>query len=108
MNNQTNVKIFLVVLNLQNITTQIPAQVERQQPVYFINALNRHMTFYLEFILSASVGFLSVYTVLPTQNGSQQVLTSVLRSKLSERWFKCDEDRIWRVYYSRRISKGGY
>jgi hypothetical protein len=108
MNSQTNVKISQVVLNLQNIITQILAQVERQQPVYFIDALNKHMPFHLEFILSANVGFLSVYIVLPTQNGSQQVLTSVLRSKLSEHWFKCDEDRIWGVYYSRRISKGGY
>jgi hypothetical protein len=54
-NSQTNVQIFQVVLNLQNIVTRIPGQIERQQPVYFIDALGRHQPFHLEFIMSAEV-----------------------------------------------------
>ena len=52
---QTNVQIFQIVLNIQNIITRIPGQIERQQPVYFIDALGRHTPFYLEFITSAEV-----------------------------------------------------
>ncbi|KAE9377453.1 hypothetical protein N431DRAFT_398375 [Stipitochalara longipes BDJ] len=51
---QTNIQIFRIVLNLQNIITRIPGQVERQQPIYLIDALDRHMPFHLEFILSAN------------------------------------------------------
>jgi hypothetical protein len=54
-NSQTNVQIFEVVLNLQNIVTRIPGQVERQQPVYLIDAVGRHQPFHLEFIMSAEV-----------------------------------------------------
>jgi len=36
--------------------TRIPSQVERQQPVYMIDALGRHAPFYLEFIRSKEVG----------------------------------------------------
>jgi hypothetical protein len=50
---QMNVQVFHVVLNIQSIITRIPGQVERQQPVYFIDALGRHSSFSLEFILSA-------------------------------------------------------
>jgi Fungal N-terminal domain of STAND proteins len=59
---QTNVRIFRIVLDIQSVITQIPGQVERQQPVYFIDALGRHTPFNLEFIMSA------------------EALTSVLRS----------------------------
>lgn len=50
---QTNVQIFQIVLNIQSVITQIPGQIERQQPVYFIDALGRHTPFHLEFITSA-------------------------------------------------------
>ncbi|CZR68083.1 uncharacterized protein PAC_17982 [Phialocephala subalpina] len=50
---QTNLDVFHIVLNIQSIITRIPGQVERQQPVYFIDALGRHTPFNLEFILSA-------------------------------------------------------
>ncbi|KAG0652061.1 hypothetical protein D0Z07_1460 [Hyphodiscus hymeniophilus] len=50
---QMNVQVFQVVLNIQNLITHIPAQVERQQPVYLIDALGRHSPFHLEFIRSA-------------------------------------------------------
>jgi len=50
---QTNVQVFHVILNIQLIMTRVPGQVERQQPVYFIDALARHSSFSLEFILLA-------------------------------------------------------
>ncbi|KAF4627334.1 hypothetical protein G7Y89_g10823 [Cudoniella acicularis] len=43
----------IIVLNIQNIITKIPAQVERQQPVYLIDALGKFSPFHLEFIRSA-------------------------------------------------------
>ncbi|KAN0117809.1 hypothetical protein V8E51_003786 [Hyaloscypha variabilis] len=49
----TNVKIFQVVLQIQQMITNIPGQVERQQPVYMIDALGRHSPFHLEFVRSA-------------------------------------------------------
>lgn len=54
---QTNVQVFQIVLNIQNIITKIPGQVDRQQPVYFVDALSRNMSFDLEFIMSADVRF---------------------------------------------------
>jgi len=40
---------------MQQIITRIPGQVNRQQPVYFIDALGRHTLFHLEFVMSAEV-----------------------------------------------------
>ncbi len=48
-------QVFQIVLNLQNIITRIPGQVDRHQPVYFVDALGRNMSFDLEFIMSADV-----------------------------------------------------
>ncbi|KAG4442391.1 hypothetical protein IFR05_002093 [Cadophora sp. M221] len=45
---QTNVQIFQIVIKIQDIITRIPGQVERQQPVFFVDALGRHMAFHLE------------------------------------------------------------
>jgi hypothetical protein len=49
------VQIFQAVLDLQNILTRIPGQVERQQPVYLIDALGKASPFHLEFVRSAEV-----------------------------------------------------
>ncbi|OBT71103.1 hypothetical protein VF21_09512 [Pseudogymnoascus sp. 05NY08] len=49
---RTNVQIFQIVLNMQSIITRIPGQIERQQPVYLIDALGREKPFFLEFITS--------------------------------------------------------
>jgi hypothetical protein len=57
---QTNVKIFHIVLDIQNIVTRIPGQINRQQPVHFVDAIGRHTPFHLEFITSAD----SLITVL--------------------------------------------
>lgn len=48
-------RIFQVVLNIQSIITRIPGQIERQQPVYLVDALGREKPFFLEFITSVEV-----------------------------------------------------
>ncbi|CZR61179.1 uncharacterized protein PAC_11075 [Phialocephala subalpina] len=48
-----NIRIFQIVLQIQHLITNIPGQVERQQPVYMINALGKSSPFHLEFIRSA-------------------------------------------------------
>lgn len=60
MHSQTNVQIFQIVLEIQNIVTKIPGQVDRQQPVYFIDAIGRHTPFHLEFITCAEVSMPSI------------------------------------------------
>ncbi|KUJ20515.1 Metallo-dependent hydrolase [Mollisia scopiformis] len=50
---KTNVKIFQAVLQIQHLITNIPGQIERQQPVYMVDALGRASPFHLEFIRSA-------------------------------------------------------
>ncbi|KAL8864434.1 MAG: hypothetical protein Q9174_007357 [Haloplaca sp. 1 TL-2023] len=47
-----NVQVFHIVLRLQNLLLSIPGQIERQQPVYFSDALGRYSPFHLEFIRS--------------------------------------------------------
>jgi hypothetical protein len=39
----------------QSIITRIPNQIDRQQPVYMVDALGRVAPFYLEFIRSSEV-----------------------------------------------------
>ena len=57
-----NVRVFQVVLDIQNHLKNIPGQVERQQPVYLNDALGRYTPFHLEFIRSseALVSVLSI------------------------------------------------
>ncbi|PMD48130.1 hypothetical protein L207DRAFT_505187 [Hyaloscypha variabilis F] len=50
---RTNVKVFQIVLQIQQMITRIPGQVDRQQPVYMIDALGRTSPFHLEFVRSA-------------------------------------------------------
>jgi hypothetical protein len=49
-------KVFQIVLQIQQFVTRIPSQVERQQPVYLLDALGKSSPFHLEFIRSAEVG----------------------------------------------------
>ncbi|KAJ8071887.1 hypothetical protein OCU04_002195 [Sclerotinia nivalis] len=56
---KTNLRIFQMVLEIHHVITRIPGHVDRQQPVYFIDALGRHTPFYLEFIRSKEA-FVSV------------------------------------------------
>jgi hypothetical protein len=50
---KVNLQVFQIVLDLQKYIMRIQYQVDRQQPVYLIDALGRHQPFHLEFILSA-------------------------------------------------------
>ncbi|PQE17488.1 vegetative cell wall protein [Rutstroemia sp. NJR-2017a WRK4] len=50
---QTNTQVFQVVLDIQKFIKRIPGQIDRQQPVYFIDALGRSSPFHLEFVRSA-------------------------------------------------------
>ncbi|KAF1957624.1 hypothetical protein CC80DRAFT_444003 [Byssothecium circinans] len=50
---QTNLRVFQMVYDIQLFITSIPGQVQRQQPVYFVDALNRESPFHLEFVRSA-------------------------------------------------------
>ena len=52
---RTNIKVFQIVLNIQKIITNIPAQIERQQPVWLVDATGRSSPFHLEFVRSAKV-----------------------------------------------------
>lgn len=52
-------KVFQIVLEVQQAILRIPGQVEGQRPVYLIDALGKHSPFHLEFIRSAEVGYAS-------------------------------------------------
>jgi len=54
---RTNTLVFQTVLGLQKIITALPGQIERQQPVYFIDALSKQAPFHLEFVRSAEVSW---------------------------------------------------
>jgi Fungal N-terminal domain of STAND proteins len=49
---RTNIQIFQAVMQIQDIVTRITGQIERQQPVFLIDAFGRTSPFYLEFIRS--------------------------------------------------------
>ncbi|MCJ1414052.1 hypothetical protein MMC32_000377 [Xylographa parallela] len=65
----TNIKVFQIVCNLQALVTQLPSQVERQQPVYLIDALGKAVPFHLEFVRSREA-FLAVLKVNFSKIGS--------------------------------------
>jgi len=79
-----NVQIFQAVLNLQNFITRIPAQVERQQPVYLIDALGRQSPFHLQFIRSAEVHIIHFPVFACISNMVFQALTAVLQTNFSK------------------------
>ncbi|OBT73749.1 hypothetical protein VF21_07171 [Pseudogymnoascus sp. 05NY08] len=47
-----NLEIFQIVVAIQTMVANLPSQIDRQQPVYLIDALGRHSPFHLEFIKS--------------------------------------------------------
>jgi hypothetical protein len=50
---ETNMKVYQIVLDMQSaIQNQLPAQIDRQQPVYFEDAHGRIAPFHIEFINS--------------------------------------------------------
>lgn len=50
---QTNLRVFQIVHDIQLFILKIPGQVQRQQPVYLIDAFNKESPFHLEFVRSA-------------------------------------------------------
>lgn len=78
-----NVQVFQVVMNIQNLITHIPAQVERQQPVYLIDALGRQSPFHLEFIRSAEV-CTTYFLACRCIANYPQALTAVLQTNFSK------------------------
>ena len=80
-----------MMLELQRTLAQIPSQIERQQPVYLIDAMGKSSLFHLEFIPSAEVSISFV--------NSKQGLISVVGSRCGAKdqlptiWKRCQEDR---------------
>lgn len=50
---QTNLRVFQMIHDVQLFITRIPGQIQRQQPVYMVDAFNKESPFHLEFIRSA-------------------------------------------------------
>ncbi|KAF1962785.1 hypothetical protein CC80DRAFT_512106 [Byssothecium circinans] len=50
---ETNLRVFQMVHDIQRFMLRIPTQVQRQQPVYMIDAFNMESPFHLEFVRSA-------------------------------------------------------
>lgn len=48
----TNIRVFQLILDVQNRLKAIPGQIERQQPIYLNDALGQYSPFHLEFIRS--------------------------------------------------------
>jgi hypothetical protein len=50
---QTNLRVFQMIFDIHQYILRVPSQVNRQQPVYMIDAFGRESPFHLEFIRSA-------------------------------------------------------
>ncbi|KAH7069095.1 hypothetical protein BKA63DRAFT_520631 [Paraphoma chrysanthemicola] len=96
---QTNLRVFQMVYDIQLFITRIPGQVQRQQPVYFLDALNRETPFHLEFVRSAEalLAVLKVNLEL-TQYGPRMIdrgdfvieeLGTQNRIDISQNWETC-------------------
>jgi hypothetical protein len=49
---QTNLRVFQMIFDIHQYILRVPSQVNRQQPVYMIDAFGRESPFHLEFIRS--------------------------------------------------------
>ncbi|KAF2494846.1 hypothetical protein BU16DRAFT_49669 [Lophium mytilinum] len=88
---KTNLQIYELVLKMQ---TSIPPQVDRQQPVYFLDACGRLAPFHLEFITS-SEAFLAVLKVRFQDRGARKIEKSefALEDTITHR--EIDLRRAW-------------
>lgn len=50
---QTNLRVFQMIFDVHQFILRVPAQVNRQQPVYMIDAFGKESPFNLEFVRSA-------------------------------------------------------
>ena len=66
---QSNLRIFQIVHDIQLFVLRIPGQIQRQQPVYLIDPLNKETPFHLEFIRS-SEALLAVLKINLKASGS--------------------------------------
>ena len=87
---RTNAQVFQVVVNLQNIIIRIPGQVERQQPVFLIDALGKGSLFHLEFIRSAealvavlAINFQKVGAAEKIHNGEFAIEDSITKQDIN-------------------------
>ena len=91
---KTNIRIFQVVLAIHDKLMKIPGQVERQQPVYLIDAFGRSSPFHLEFIRSPEA-LLAVLAVDFEKFGAGAMIRDrefVLEDSLSKQDIDLDSD----------------
>jgi hypothetical protein len=69
---QTNLRVFQMIFDIHQYILQVPSQVNRQQPVYMIDAFGRESPFHLEFVRSAEA-FIAILKVNFKSNGSQKI-----------------------------------
>lgn len=69
---QTNLRVFQMIFDIHQYVLQVPSQVNRQQPVYMIDAFGRESPFHLEFVRSAEA-FMAILKVNFKSNGSQMI-----------------------------------
>ncbi|KAJ5993889.1 hypothetical protein N7451_009613 [Penicillium sp. IBT 35674x] len=50
---QTNLRVFQIAHDTHLAILKVPGQIQRQQPIYFVDPLNRESPFHLEFVRSA-------------------------------------------------------
>ncbi|RYP75160.1 hypothetical protein DL770_007468 [Monosporascus sp. CRB-9-2] len=50
---QTNLRVFQMIFDIHQFILQVPLQINRQQPVYMIDAFGKESPFHLEFVRSA-------------------------------------------------------
>lgn len=71
---QTNLRVFQMVFDIHQFIFRVPAQVNRQQPVYMIDAFGKESPFHLEFVRSAEalIAILKV-NFKSTESGPQMI-----------------------------------
>ncbi|KAH6617481.1 hypothetical protein F5144DRAFT_393368 [Chaetomium tenue] len=69
---QTNLRVFQMIFDIHQYILQLPAQINRQQPVYMIDAFGKSSPFHLEFVRSAEA-FMAILKVNFKSNGPQKI-----------------------------------
>ncbi|EAQ84488.1 hypothetical protein CHGG_08502 [Chaetomium globosum CBS 148.51] len=69
---QTNLRVFQMIFDIHQYILQVPSQINRQQPVYMIDAFGKESPFHLEFVRSAEA-FMAILKVNFKSNGSQKI-----------------------------------
>jgi hypothetical protein len=69
---QTNLQVFQMIFDIHQYILQVPPNVNRQQPVYMIDAFGRESPFHLEFVRSTEA-FMAILKVNFKSNGGQKI-----------------------------------